>query len=595
MVLALSLLHSLVLVTSASTAPAGGGCGTVVPPGPVVDSAWTLAGSPYCITGDVEVGPLTIEAGVEVRVDGAYRIEVVAPLVIDGTCREPVVIGPATAGTTWKGFRLDGIAPGSTFRHAVVSGADDSAFTLVEIDGPTFEHCVLHDNASRTQAGGAIRAVNVTGELTLLGCAFSDNVANSGGALHLVQSALAALDSSFTGNSVSRIHLPYLDPYVGGAISQLGGDATIERCTFRDNSAQAFYLDGLGGGGSPVARGGAIHFDGNGIRAVSGSFFVDNTTDSSSSTLFCSPGLRASGGGIHKQAGTLLLTNDLFAGNRCSARTLMNTTCEPNDVRFDGSAVSVVGGSTLDHCTVVRNPLGSAIQGGASVHVENSIVAFNDSEPEGSGIQVSAGVQVNWSCVPGGAPGTGNLDADPLLVGVGTEVEDLRLVEGSPCVDVGDPDPLHDDACYPPARGGARSDMGAFGGPGNCAWGCAVSARAVTRNGSGGNDEILRSLSTPVPGRCWTVELDCTGSTPSVAYLQVKRFPTSGVFMLGQEVLIAGPQFLAQQRVHEGDAVLFTGPVPSAAVLCGFTVSAQGACFGGAFRLSNALDLTLGR
>ena len=60
----------------------------------------------------------------------------------------------------------------------------------------------------------------------------------------------------------------------------------------------------------------------------------------------------------------------------------------------------------------------------------------------------------------------GNIEEDPLIVGE----DDYHLLEGSPCIDAGDPSPSQNDACFPPSTGDVRADMGAYGGRGACEW-----------------------------------------------------------------------------------------------------------------------------
>ena len=59
---------------------------------------------------------------------------------------------------------------------------------------------------------------------------------------------------------------------------------------------------------------------------------------------------------------------------------------------------------------------------------------------------------VQYSDMPGGYPGTGNIDADPMFVD--SQAGDYSLLSGSPCRDTGDPD-------LPADTDGSRSDMGA--------------------------------------------------------------------------------------------------------------------------------------
>ena len=71
-------------------------CGTTVPPGLVGPAHWTLAGSPYCVTGDILVTQLVIDPGVQVLVDGHFRIDVITVIKAVGTQAQPIQIGRAS-------------------------------------------------------------------------------------------------------------------------------------------------------------------------------------------------------------------------------------------------------------------------------------------------------------------------------------------------------------------------------------------------------------------------------------------------------------------------------------------------------------------
>ncbi|NQV18523.1 MAG: T9SS type A sorting domain-containing protein, partial [Armatimonadetes bacterium] len=74
---------------------------------------------------------------------------------------------------------------------------------------------------------------------------------------------------------------------------------------------------------------------------------------------------------------------------------------------------------------------------------------------------------VTYTCITGGFTGEGNIDDDPMFIdpsaGNGSAYNGLTavwgLLEGSPCIDAGDPDPVYNDP------DGSRNDMGAYGGP----------------------------------------------------------------------------------------------------------------------------------
>lgn len=584
-------------IASSTPARTQSSCGTVVPPGPVLDTVWTLAGSPYCVTGDIEIGPLTIEAGVEVRIDGLFGIEVVAPIVAEGTCSQPVLIRGTTPSSSprWNGLRFQGIGPGSVFRHVIVSEAVAGAITLIDSAAPVLEDCVFSDNSP----GGALLADGMAGDLTLMRCSFSGNRAAFGGAVSASfvpgsGGRLVTIDCSFTGN-ISQGATG--EPALGGAI-HLVGDATITDCTFRSNRADGVVAPFF----SPQAwgAGGALYLDGPGETSVEGSLFLGNVANGGHDSLFCLGAGLGTGGALYVRSGTVRASSTLFSGNRTTTSEGGVGGCAVSSEY--GSAIYVENLATelaLDHCTVVgsdhRVGPSSVIEGnGTAIRIASSIVHNPLLDPDRQ--IVGSDVVVNWSCVLGGQPGTGNIDADPLFIGTGIESEELQLSSASPCLDAADPDPLQDDGCIPPAGGGLRGDMGGFGGPGNCAWTCPVVARTTSRSGTGTSNGALISRSLPAVGRCWTTELNCSfNSSAGMAYLQVKRFPSSGTFVFGKEILIAGPQFVYLSKPHARDRVYFNGRVPASPSLCGFTVSAQGACFGDGFLLSNALDLTLGR
>jgi len=107
-------------------------------------------------------------------------------------------------------------------------------------------------------------------------------------------------------------------------------------------------------------------------------------------------------------------------------------------------------------------------------------ILWGDSAPYGPEIMVgtSSILSVSYSDVQGGegaanvSPDStlkwldGNINENPLFVGGG----DYYLSAISPCIDAGNPDPSYNDECFPPSLGTERNDMGAYGGPGACAW-----------------------------------------------------------------------------------------------------------------------------
>jgi len=155
----------------------------------------------------------------------------------------------------------------------------------------------------------------------------------------------------------------------------------------------------------------------------------------------------------------------------------------------------------------------------------NNII-WGNVAPEGA--QLYDSPTPSYSCIQdwsGG--GTGNISADPEFVDpgywTGTPGEsdwvdgDYHLGSGSLCIDAGDPDTQYNDGCLPPGQGTARNDIGAYGGPGNCAWLAAPGGLDVTANlltltesSPAATFDILNLSDLPLS---WTVESDTASVT----------------------------------------------------------------------------------
>jgi hypothetical protein len=162
------------------------------------------------------------------------------------------------------------------------------------------------------------------------------------------------------------------------------------------------------------------------------------------------------GGGMHFYESSAMLNNCIIIDNS----------------GYDGSGLYCGESSIqMNNCTVVGNGSGANKGGGiysyySTVRITNCIFWNPGDETSPS----SAWFTVTYSNVEGGRKGEGNISSDPLFVHPWDgSWADLRLQPGSPCIDAGSPDVAYNDACLPPGLGGARCDMGAYGGPLNCA------------------------------------------------------------------------------------------------------------------------------
>ena len=475
------LLPFFLVLAAAPSAAAGGTCGTAVPAGLVAPgSTWTTLGSPYCIEGDIQVSLLTILPGVTVLVDGPYAIDVLTTIQVQGTAESPVTIRAKDPTNPWKGIRFQNTPPGSTFEHAVIQDATESAVTLIDAASPAFDHCAFSNNASN-KYGGCIDADDVTGDLVLDSCTFVGNTSsNHGGALRVKMATgfrLDCRDSVFDGNTVN----PTLanGNFVGGAAWIEAGDAGFERSSFRNNLVNSRCTGTFGC--NVLSRGGALYVGSAGVVDLDNCTFESNDPlASNGGNCFFGGTSKSYGGGLYVAAGTVTARNCIFS---CNENT--RSSCGASD---GGGGVYVNGGTvTLEHCTVARNPDATGIHlAGGTLTVTSSIVYFNDA----SGSQVGGAPTVTWSNVQGGFTGTGNLDFGPAFAGTGCGALDLSIVLGSPSIDAGDPAGAS-DACFPYSWGTALPDQGAYGGPLACAWGSGLDASPSSLSVTAGGTQTL--------------------------------------------------------------------------------------------------------
>ena len=247
----------------------------------------------------------------------------------------------------------------------------------------------------------------------------------------------------------------------GGGIACWESSAAIINCTISDNIKTTKTTDKIPSGNS----------SGGGIFCAGGSPMILNCTISGNTAEGSSWG-----GGIYCSSDGVLILNCSITGNSAGSGAGIYLSFGSSYERVTTVSNCIISSNNgegietdyphsymdfqITNCTIVGNSVGIKCDSWRATikHciVWNNLTAtITDSE-------------VTYSDVEGGYPGIGNIDEDPLFVGGG----DVRLTEGSPCIDTGNPDPAFNDACFPPSMGTERNDIGAYGGPGACGWIC---------------------------------------------------------------------------------------------------------------------------
>ncbi len=136
---------------------------TDVPPGPV-SGIWGQAGSPYNILGDITVPAgqtLTIEPGVEVLFQGAYRLTAMGTMSAVGTVADSIHFD---GSVTWEQIRLESETGPSIFSYCRIAGAETG---LNSIDSPVdVSNCHFHDHVTAINVYGIGSVVPATVNIT---------------------------------------------------------------------------------------------------------------------------------------------------------------------------------------------------------------------------------------------------------------------------------------------------------------------------------------------------------------------------------------------------------------------------------------------
>ncbi|MEM7310370.1 MAG: right-handed parallel beta-helix repeat-containing protein [Planctomycetota bacterium] len=348
--------------------------------------------------------------------------------VIDGEQVERILTVPASgAGAS----RVEGL----TFRAGL---APDGGALLIAAPDATVEGCIFVDNIAQSR-GGAVFVEGSAGAFLgeLRGCRFEQNTAQAGGALYGAASGGAIVGCDFLGNHA-------VDPVGTGGGVALARALTVEASLFAGNTSNF---------------GGALHLDGvpEPVR-VEGSRLLGNFA-------------QGEGGGVFAASSALSLRSCVVADNGATFGS--------------GGGVAASGSLLLAGCTVADN---TALVAGGGLYLRDGGHAARDFRLTGSilfGNLSSQGAQaaqegeadalhVEWCDVQGGAAsistagaalvlGAGNVDVDPLFAA--PAVWNFHLLDGSPCIDAGNPGfvapPGAVDVDGEPRVSGGAVDLGA--------------------------------------------------------------------------------------------------------------------------------------
>ncbi|MHC5111252.1 MAG: right-handed parallel beta-helix repeat-containing protein [Planctomycetota bacterium] len=303
------------------------------------------------------------------------------------------------------------VLDGFTIADAFANGSNPSdrgggLFLFPIASSPIIRHCLFRNHVTIAK-GAAIYAFDAAA--TVSDCTFVNNQSADGGAVYNLQGGSTFSDCHFADNTAT---------FLGGAVFNLSSAPVYRDCLFENNRA-------LGGGGMQIASSSAT---------IDRCEFRSNVAAGAG---------QPSGGAVLVQSSEPLLSNSLFVGNTAE--------------QAGGGIHHMLGSSsTIRNCTFSFNEAGTGgglSVGGSDAWVGNSIFWANLDNQGPSTAQlalISGSLAVLYNCVqdlPAEFEGDGNIAVDPLFVDaegtdgqVGTDDDDFRLSESSPCIDTGQPD-----------------------------------------------------------------------------------------------------------------------------------------------------------
>ncbi len=216
-------------------------------------------------------------------------------------------------------------------------------------------------------------------------------------------------------------------PHVVQCVSGEGPDTVLDGFTITGGNADGGYPDNAGGG----------MFTFGSSPTVTNCIFTGNAADF--------------GGGMYMDLGSPMVSHCTFSGNEAlsgggmehssfASSTVTNCTFSENSAGFGGGIRNSGSGLTLTNCTFSGNSAtnGHALAFDSNPQSPSDLMMTNCILREG-GDEIwnndGSTINITYTNVQDGFPGTGNIDADPMFVD--PDHGDFRLSPGSPCIDAG--------------------------------------------------------------------------------------------------------------------------------------------------------------
>jgi len=214
---------------------------TLVSGGIFSNQQWDLSGSPYIVTGDVAIYPgntLTVDPGVEIKVDGNYSIFIRGEIILNGNASNPITFKSNSSpqmNNAWAGLIFENLS-GSNIKlnHVNVENANDAISIDQSIGDISIKNCSFRNSENGIILQSSSSSFEVTidsssfqdvsygvffaDKLTIENCQFSNGI--------------KAVYGGLWGNTL-KINNCSFDNFTGEYTLNIGGDllnSTISNC-----------------------------------------------------------------------------------------------------------------------------------------------------------------------------------------------------------------------------------------------------------------------------------------------------------------------------------------------------------------------------
>ncbi len=306
---------------------------TNVSGGIFTNTTWTLANSPYIVTGNIVVFPgktLTIEPGVDVQfvsdttgfTTNMIYLEVRGTLIANGTATNKISFRSTTNASRndWYGFNVKS-SQGGTFQVSNIDLKNSMYGFMADsnLGNSTFvfDNCLFEKN---------VYAVQMNAQLVYNNCKFIDN--SIGQAVQYVSGSLTATNCEFLNNFCGftmvngSINLSNC-LFEGNENGFIGSSGSLSNCTFRNNTY------GIGQGGSVQMTNCTFENNGIGAQSISYSTLTNCTFENNGKAVEIGDNCTLNGNNIvNNQSGVTVVANNMqtisFQGNTVCGNVVYN-------------------------------------------------------------------------------------------------------------------------------------------------------------------------------------------------------------------------------------------------------------------------------